>query len=201
MAREASKNTRWVRTAVDYGAPIAFAVTFFGFGRDMLLATGVLVAASVLALLVGWIVERRIAPLPLIAGIFALVFGGLTLIFHDPSFVKMKLTFQNAAFAAALLGGAALGKNPLKLLLGDSMRMDDAAWRVLTIRYGLYFVVVAIANEVVWRTQSDEFWVGFRIAVLPLAIAFSLTQVPFMMKHMQQPDDKAEAPEPPDPGV
>ena len=129
MAREASKNTRWVRTAVDYGAPIAFAVTFFGFGRDMLLATGVLVAASVLALLVGWIVERRIAPLPLIAGIFALVFGGLTLIFHDPSFVKMKLTFQNAAFAAALLGGAALGKNPLKLLLGDSMRMDDTAWR------------------------------------------------------------------------
>ncbi|MES2035480.1 MAG: septation protein IspZ [Pseudomonadota bacterium] len=197
----ASKNTRWVRTAVDYGAPIAFAVTFFGFGRDMLLATGVLVGASVLALLVGWIVERRIAPLPLIAGIFALVFGGLTLIFHDPSFVKMKLTFQNAAFAAALLGGVLLRKNPLKLLLGDSLKMDDGPWRTLTIRYGLYFVAVAVANEVVWRTQSDDFWVGFRIAVLPLAIVFSLTQVPFMMKHLQQPDDEGAAPEPPDPGV
>ncbi len=197
----AGSNTRWVRTAVDYGAPIAFAVTFFGFGRDMLLATGVLVAASLLALAVGWLVERRIAPLPLIAGIFAVVFGGLTLIFDDPTFVKMKLSFQNAAFAAALLGGVALGKNPLKLLLGDSLRMNDSAWRTLTIRYGLYFVAIAAANELVWRTQTDDVWVGFRIAVLPLAIIFSLTQVPFMMKHLQQPEDQATAPEPPDPGV
>lgn len=194
-------SARWIRVAVDYGAPIAFAVAFFGFGRDILLATGVLVAASVLALSVGFVVERRIAPLPLIAGIFALVFGGLTLVFHDPVFVKMKLTFQNAAFAAALLGGVALRKNPLKLLLGDSMKMDDAAWRILTIRYGLYFVSVAVANEIVWRTQSDEFWVGFRIAVLPLAIVFSLTQAPFMMRHLQQPDEDGVAPEPPDPGV
>jgi len=197
----ARSNTRWVRTAVDYGAPIAFAVTYFGFGRDMLLATGVLVAASVLALVVGYSVERRIAPLPLIAGIFALVFGGLTLIFDDPSFVKMKLSFQNAAFAAALLGGVALGKNPLKLLLGESLKMDDAAWRTLTVRYGLYFVAIAIANEIVWRTQTDEVWVGFRIAVLPLAIVFSLTQVPFMMKHLQQPDDRESTPAPPDPRV
>lgn len=194
-------STRWIRVAVDYGAPIAFAIAFFGFGRDILLATGVLVAASALALVIGFVVERRIAPLPLIAGIFALVFGGLTLVFHDPVFVKMKLTFQNAAFAAALLGGVALRKNPLKLLLGDSMKMNDAAWRTLTIRYGLYFVSIAAANELVWRTQSDEFWVGFRIAVLPLAIVFSLTQVPFMMKHLEQPDEEGAAPEPPDPGV
>lgn len=197
----ARSNTRWVRTAVDYGAPIAFAITFFGFGRDMLLATGVLVAASALALIVGYLVERRIAPLPLIAGVFALVFGGLTLIFHDESFVKMKLSFQNAAFAAALLGGVAFGKNPLKLLLGDSLKMADAAWRTLTIRYGLYFVAIALANEAVWRTQTDEVWVGFRIAVLPLAIVFSLTQVPFMMKNLQQPEEPVAAPEPPDPGV
>lgn len=196
-----SAKTTWVRTAVDYGAPIAFAVAFFGFGRDMLLATGVLVAASALALLVGYLVERRIAPLPLIAGIFALVFGGLTLIFNDPTFVKMKLSFQNAAFAAALLGGVALRKNPLKLLLGDSLKMADAAWRTLTIRYGLYFVFVALANEAVWRTQSDEVWVGFRIAVLPLAIVFSLAQVPFMMKNLQTPDKESAVPEPPDPGV
>jgi intracellular septation protein len=195
------KTRRWVRVAVDYGAPIAFAVTFYAFGRDFLLATGVLVAASVLALAIGFLVERRLAPLPLIAGIFAMVFGGLTLIFHDPSFVKMKISFQNAAFAAALLGGVLLGKNPLKALLGEGMRMNDAAWRTLTVRYGLYFVTVAIANEIVWRTQSDAFWVNFRTALLPLAIVFVLTQTPFMMKHLQRPDPDAAAPEPPDPGV
>jgi intracellular septation protein len=198
----ASGNAKWVRMAVDYGAPIAFAVAFYGFGRDMLMATGVLVAASVLALAVGFFVERRIAPLPLIAGIFAVVFGGLTLIFHDPSFVKMKLSFQNAAFAAALLGGMALGKNPLKMLMGDSVRMEDAAWRQLSLRYAGYFILVVIANEIVWRTQSDAFWVNFRTALLPLAVVFSLAQVPFMMKHMKQPAERDDVlPEPPDPGV
>ena len=194
-------HARWVRVAVDYGAPIAFAITFYGFGRNLFLATGVLVVASMLALLVGFIVERRLAPMPLIAGGFALVFGGLTLVFHDASFVKMKISFQNAAFAAALLGGLALGKNPLKALLGASLKMADAAWRQLTLRYGLYFVAVAIANEVIWCTQSDAFWVNFRTALLPLAIVFSLSQTPFMMKHLQKPDEGDTAPEPPDPGV
>jgi intracellular septation protein len=194
-------HARWARVAVDYGAPIAFAITFYGFGRNLFLATGVLVVASMLALLVGFIVERRLAPMPLIAGGFALVFGGLTLVFHDASFVKMKISFQNAAFAAALLGGLALGKNPLKALLGASLKMADAAWRQLTLRYGLYFVAVAIANEVIWRTQSDAFWVNFRTALLPLAIVFSLSQTPFMMKNLQKPDEGDTAPEPPDPGV
>ena len=196
-----ASTARWVRIAVDYGAPIAFAVTFYGFGRDLILATGVLVAASLLALIVGFVLERRLAPMPLIAGGFALVFGGLTLIFHDPSFVKMKITFQNAAFAVALLGGLALNKNPLKALLGESLKMADSAWRQLTLRYGLYFVAVAIANEVIRNTQSDAFWVNFRTALLPLAIVFSLSQTPFMMKHLQKPDEGDAAPEPPDPGV
>lgn len=197
----AHPSARWVRIGVDYGAPIAFAVTFYGFGRDMLLATGVLVVASALALVVGFVVERRIAPLPLIAGFFAMVFGGLTLFFHDPSFVKMKVSVQNAAFAALLLGGIAFGKNPLKLMLGDSVKMADEAWRTLTGRYGVYFLTVAVVNEAIWRTQPDSVWVGFRIALLPLALGFSLTQVPFMMKNLQQPDEPVEAPEPPDPGV
>ena len=196
-----ASTARWVRIAVDYGAPIAFAVTFYGFGRDLILATGVLVAASLLALIVGFVLERRLAPMPLIAGGFALVFGGLTLIFHDPSFVKMKITFQNAAFAVALLGGLALNKNPLKALLGESLKMADSAWRQLTLRYGLYFIAVAIANEVIRNTQSDAFWVNFRTALLPLAIVFSLSQTPFMMKHLQKPDEGDAAPEPPDPGV
>ncbi len=196
-----SSSARWVRIAVDYGAPIAFAVAFYGFGRNLIMATGVLVAASVIALIIGFVVERRLAPLPLIAGLFAVVFGGLTLFFHDAQFVKMKITFQNAAFALALLGGLALKKNPLKALLGESLKMPDAAWRSLTLRYGLYFVAVAVANEVVRNTQSDAFWVNFRTALLPLALVFSLSQTPFMMKHLQKPEEGDATPEPPDPGV
>jgi len=194
----AGSNARWVRIAVDYGAPIAFAAVFFTT-RDFMLATVVLVAASAAALALGYIAERRIAPLPLVAGTLALVFGGLTLIFDDPSFVKLKLTITNVLFASVLLGGVLMGKNPVKALLGESLRLPDAAWRTLTLRYGLYFIVVALTNEVVWRTQTDETWVVFRIALLPAALLFSLTQAPFLMKHMKQADESA-TPEPPDAG-
>ena len=100
-----------------------------------------------------------------------------------------------------MVGGLALKKNPLKALLGESLKMPDAAWRGLTLRYGLYFVAVAVANEVVRNTQSDAFWVNFRTALLPLALVFSLSQTPFMMKHLQKPEEGDATPEPPDPGV
>lgn len=190
------RNTRqWVRSLVDFGAPVAFAIAFFGSGRDFMLATWVLVAASAAALLIGYLVERRVAPLPLFAGIMALVFGALTLIFDDESFVKLKLTVVNGLLAAVMLGGWVLRKNPMKPIFGEAIRLSEAAWRVLMIRYGVYFLVVAVVNEIVWRTQDDATWVAFRTALLPAAIIFSLAQIPFMMKHMER-----DAPEPPDPG-
>ncbi|MDO8296398.1 MAG: inner membrane-spanning protein YciB [Caulobacter sp.] len=201
MSKLSSAARRWIRVGVDYGAPIAFAVTYFGFGKNVMLATGVLVGASVLAVIVGGIVERRLAPLPLIAGVFAVVFGGLTLVFRDETFVQIKITAQNGLFALALLGGVSIGKNPLKALLGENIRMEDAAWRHLTIRYGVYFIAVAIANEVVRNTYDFSFWLKFRTALLPLALVFSLSQVPFMMKNLQKPEEGDAAPEPPDPGV
>ena len=193
----AKSKSRWVRTAVDYGAPIAFAAVFFST-RDFMLATAVLVGASAIALLLGLLVERRLAPLPLMAGGLALVFGGLTLWFNDPMFVKIKVSVVNLIFAALLLGGVMLGKNPVKALLGESLTLPDSAWKTLAIRYGLYFVAVAIANEFVWRSQSDETWVVFRIALLPAALLFSLAQAPFLMKHMKRAEDASA--EPPDPG-
>lgn len=190
------RNTRqWVRSLVDFGAPLAFAVAFFGSGRDFMLATWVLVGASIAALALGWFVERRVAPLPLFAGVLAIVFGALTLIFDDESFVKIKVTVVNGLLAAALLGGLATRRNFMKPLFGEAIRLPEAAWRTLMLRYGLWFVAIAVANEVVWRTQSDEVWVGFRTGLLPAAVVFSLLQLPFMMKHMEK-----DAPEPPDPG-
>ncbi|WP_346427335.1 septation protein IspZ [Caulobacter sp. 17J65-9] len=194
-----AKKAQWVRAAVDYGAPIAFALTFYPT-KDFMLATEVLVVASVLALAVGFLVEKRVALLPLFAGVIAIVFGAAALIFHNESFVKIKLTVINAALAAVMLGGLVLRKNPMKVLFGESLRLAEDAWRVLMLRYGLYFLTVAVVNEAVWRTQTDSTWVTFRMILLPLAIVFSLTQVPFMMKHMQKDGDENATPEPPDPG-
>jgi intracellular septation protein len=193
------KNAAWVRTAIDYGAPIAFAVAFFATGKNFQTATWVLVAASAVALALGYLVEKRIALLPLFSGVMALVFGTLGLVFHSDVFVKIKVTVVNGALAAFMIGGALMRKAPLKALMGEALVMSDAAWRTLTIRYGLYFAAAAIANEVVRLSQDTDMWVKFRIGLLPLAIVFSLTQLPFIMKHMAKADEPV-APEPPDAG-
>ena len=141
---------------------------------------------SVVSLLVGLIVERRLAPMPLIAGAFALVFGGLTLFFHDPRFIKIKPSVVNVIFGSALLIGMAMGRNPLRWLLGEALALPEAAWRRLILRYAFYFLAMAALNELVWRTQSDAVWVNFHVwGQWICVIAFSISQVPFMMKYMQ----------------
>ncbi|MBS0297341.1 MAG: septation protein IspZ [Proteobacteria bacterium] len=188
----------WLRVLVDYGALAAFGIAFV-ITHDLLKATPVLMIGSVIAVALGYVIERRLAPMPTIYGVFALVFGGLTLVFHDKSFIKMKPTFAYAAFAVMLGAGMAMKRNPLKLLLGSAVVLPDPAWRTLTIRYLLFFVASAIANEVVWRTQSDSFWVMYKIGYVVVLLLFSVSQVPFLMKHMQT-DETPAPPEPPDVG-
>lgn len=194
MSAQMSPRARgWIRSAVDYGGPLAFLVAFL-ITRDTIQATWALVAASAVALAVGYVVEKRIAPMPLVAGVAALIFGGLTIVFHDDRFIKIKPTVLNLGFAGFLLGGLVLKKNPLKALLAGAIHLPDPIWRVLTVRYGLFFVCVAVLNEFVWRTQSTEVWAYFRFPGLQvLAVVFSLTQVPLMMKHALP----GEAPPPP----
>jgi intracellular septation protein len=176
------KQSPWVRLGVDFGAPGAFLVAYF-VTRDLLAATWWLVGGSVVALAGGWIFEKRVAPLPLVAGLAAIVFGSLTLLLEDEIWVKIKPTVLNLCFAAFLLGGLMLKRSPLKLILGDVIRLPDALWRTLTLRYGVFFLAVAILNEVVWRTQPNEVWVVFRMPGLQLlALAFSATQFPLMLR-------------------
>src|SRR5690606_1238571 len=141
-----SKRPQWIRQAVDFGALVAFMAAYF-ITRDMIKATWVLVIASMIALAVGFVLERRLAPMPLITGGFALVFGVLTIVTDDDLFVKLKLTVQNGLLAAVLLGSLPLKKYPCKALLGSAIEATREAWRKLTCQYGLYFLADAIANE------------------------------------------------------
>jgi intracellular septation protein len=187
-----------VRMIVDYGALAAFIIAvLIRHGIDNV-ATIVLMVASVLAVAVGWVAERRLAPLPLISAIFSLVFGGLSLVFHEKQILKMKLTFFEGGLGIAMIVGMAMGKNPLKALLGDSVRLPDPAWRNLTWRYAGFFLAAAVANEIVRNTLSDVAWAWFKGGVAVAAVLFSFAQAPFLMKHMQA---EGQGPaEPPDPG-
>ena len=189
-----SRNRKWVRAAVDYGGLITFFVGYI-VERDLVQATWWLVIGSAAALLLGLVVERRIAWIPLVGGAAALIFGGLTLIFHDAIFVKIKATVINAILGGVLLIGVAIGKNPLKALLGESLNLPDAAWRTLAIRFGVYYLFCAALNEVMWRTQPEQVWFYFRFPGLQImAVLFVLTQLPFMMKHMKEKDETPPIP-------
>jgi len=191
MSKLPSRVRRWVRGTVDYGGLLAFVIGYV-VTRDAVQATWWLVAGSAAPWC--WASPWSGGWPPCPAGRrAALLFGGLTLIFDDVRFVKMKPTFINLAFAGFLIGGSLLNRNPLKVLMGQALVMTERAWRTLTWRYGLYFLVIAGLNELVWRSQPEPLWFAFRFPGLQLlAVAFSFTQVPLIMKGMKDAEAEAE---------
>ncbi len=201
MPEQPDKPNTVIRAVVDFGGLVVFVLAYFAAklvlhrsSQDVLLiATWGLVVGSAVALLVGFLAERRLAPLPLFSGLAALIFGALALIFHNTLFVKIKPTAINLILSMVMLVGAGLGKTPLKMVLGGTLTMTDGAWRRLTVRYGVFFLVMAGLNEVVWRTQPDSIWILFRFPGLPLlSVLFALSQVPMMMKDMKGVETAAE---------
>ena len=178
----------WLRPVTEYGPLVLFFGAYMTSG--LMAATAVIVVASLVALALTWFYERRVPIMPLVTAAVVSVFGGLTLWLQDETFIKMKPTIIQAIFAAVLLGGLAFDRPLLKPLLGKMMPpMTDAGWRGLTFRYGLFFIAMAILNEVVWRTQSTDFWVTFKVfGLMAITIVFILIQMPFMNRHMLEQD-------------
>jgi intracellular septation protein len=180
-------DSHWLRAAVDFGALVAFGLVY-ALTHDLLKATWAIVAGSAVALVVGLVVEKRLAPLPLIIGLFALVFGGLTLVTHNTVYLKMEGSFLYVALGLGLLIGGRMGLNPLKELLGSALHMPLPAWRTLTIRYAIFFLVLGAANEAVRRLGSDDLFAKWKIAKFVISLVFSLGQAPFLMKHATETD-------------
>lgn len=195
---EKKKSHGWIRTAVDFGGLLAFFVGFL-VTHSLVTAAWWLVAGSAVALVVGYLVERRIAPMPLISGLLALVAGVLTVVFHNPVFLKIKPTIVMVLFGLILTGGLLMKRNLLKMLMGSELVMTDAVWRTFTLRYGLFFFAMAALNEVIWRTQSEQLWVNFKVfGIMGLTLLFSLSQGPLIMKGMKEAEAKGGPPADPE---
>jgi intracellular septation protein len=179
-----------LKIAVELGPLVVFFIANAKFG--IMVATAIFMVATVTSLSIAYIWERRIAPMPLISGVIVMLFGGLTLLLDDEIFIKLKPTIVNLTFATLLLGGLATGRLLIRLLFGEVINLPDRAWRVLTIRWAVFFVFLAILNEVIWRNFSTDFWVAFKVwGVFPITLLFTASQVPFMAKH-QIEDAKPE---------
>lgn len=185
------KNTEsgWVKPVTEYGPLAVFLAAYYL--ADLYVATAALMAATAVSLAVSLIINRRVPIMPVITAVVVGIFGGLTLIFNDDTFIKIKPTIVQTLFSAILLGGLLFGKPLLKPVMGSAWPMTDPGWRILTRNFGIFFLAMAVVNEIVWRTQTEEFWVNFKVwGSIGLMLAFSLTQAPILNRYrIDEPDE------------
>lgn len=171
------------RLALDLG-PLALFFGTYKLSSDFFVATGVFMVAILSSLAIGYAAERRLSPMPLVTALLVLVFGGLTIGLRSEVFLKIKPTVLYTFFSALLLGGLAFNRLFIKYIFEQAFDLTERGWRSLTWRWGLFFVFLAVLNEIVWRNMSTDFWVSFKFAgVLPLTFLFALAQTPFVLKH------------------
>jgi len=178
---------KWLKPATEYGPIVIFFIAYYT--GDLFMATGAIMIATLVALAVSYLFERKIPMMPLVTAIIIGVFGGLTIWLKDETFIKMKPTIIQILFGLALLAGLAFDKLFLKSVLGAIWELPRAAWRTLTLRFALFFFVMAILNEVVWRTQTTDFWVNFKVfGIMGLTFVFFLLQASFVQANLKSPE-------------
>jgi intracellular septation protein len=158
------------------------------FGGPIFIATGLFMIATAVALTVSWLLTRTIPIMPLISGIVVFVFGALTLWLQNDTFIKMKPTIVNALFGVILLGGLFFGQSLLGYVFNSAFKLDETGWRKLTVRWGIFFLFLAVLNEVVWRGFSTDTWVAFKVwGTMPITVLFTMAQMPLIMRHSLEP--------------
>lgn len=161
-------------------------------GEPIFMATAAFMAAMALSLIVSFALTRTIPIMPLVTGVVVLIFGGLTLYLHNDTFIKMKPTIVNTLFGGILLIGLAFGKSFLAYVFESAFRLNAQGWRILTLRWAVFFLFLAVLNEIIWRNFSTDFWVTFKVwGTMPLTMAFMLFQMPLLKKY-GLPDETAE---------
>ena len=169
----------------DIGPLVIFFFFYYNSDKNLKVAIPPLIVATIIAVLIVWILEKKIPMVPLLSGILITLFGGLTIYFDNPIFIYIKPTIINILFGIALLFGKFFSNEPiLKKMLGKSLQLTDEGWKILNLRWVYFFFGLALLNEIVWRTQSEEFWVNFKVwGILPLTIIFTAFQISIINKY------------------
>ena len=178
-------NKSFIKFLTDFGPLVIFFYFYYDSGKDLKIAIPPFIVATLLALAIMWVLEKTIPKVPLLSGILITFFGGLTIYFDNPVFIYIKPTIINILFALALIFGKYFTKEPvLKKLMGKSIALTEEGWEVLNKRWVYFFFGLALLNEIVWRTQSEEFWVNFKVwGLLPITFIFTAFQIGLINKY------------------
>ena len=174
-----------IKFIADFGPLLIFFIIYFNNDNNLKLAIPPFVIATLIALIVVYFLEKKISMVPLTSGILITLFGGLTLYFDNKIFFYMKPTIINLLFAGVLFFGKFFTQKPLlKIFFQNTLNLENEGWQILNQRWILFFLFVAILNEIVWRTQTEAFWVNFKVwGLLPISFVFAASQVPLINKH------------------
>ena len=174
------------KLATEVGPLLVFFVVNARF--HLFVATAAFMLAILAAMIASYVVTRHVPIMALVTGVVVLVFGTLTLVLHDETFIKVKPTIIYGLFAAVLLGGLLFGRSFIAIMFDQVFNLTPQGWRILTMRWALFFIGLAILNEVIWRTQTTDFWVSFKVfGVIPLTMIFAITQMPLTRRYHLEP--------------
>ena len=178
-------NKSFVKFVTDFGPLAIFFFYYYNGNKDLTIAIPPFIIATLVALAIVWLLEKKIPMVPLIGGILVSLFGGLTIYFDNPIFIYIKPTIINILFGLGLFFGKYFTKEPvLKKIMGKSISLSNEGWNLLSTRWILFFFALAITNEFVWRTQTEEFWVNFKVwGILPLTFIFTAFQISLINKY------------------
>jgi intracellular septation protein len=178
-------NRSFVKFVTDFGPLVVFFFFYYNSDKNLKIAIPPFIIATLISLFIVWLIEKKIPMIPLISGILITLFGGLTIYFDNAVFLYIKPTIINVLFGLTLLFGKFFTDEPiLKKIIGKSLSLTSEGWNLLNKRWMYFFFGIAILNECVWRTQSEEFWVNFKVwGLLPITFVFTAFQVPLISKH------------------
>jgi intracellular septation protein len=174
------------KLATELGPLIIFFIANAKF--NLFVATGAFMVAVIAAMIASYVVVRHVPVMAIVTAVVVIVFGTLTLVLHDETFIKMKPTIVYTLFAAVLGGGLLFGRSFIAIMFDQMFNLTPRGWRVLTLRWALWFLAMAVLNEIIWRTQSTDFWVAFKaFGMVPLTMLFGVTQMPLVKRYHLEP--------------
>jgi len=181
-------NKSFVKFLTDFGPLLIFFVVYYKSGNNLIVAIPPLIIATIIAIIVVYILEKRIPYIPLLGGLLISFFGGLTIYFQNPIFIYLKPTIINIIFAFTLfVGKVFFKKNFLKIFFKNSLKLEEIGWNKFMYRWISFFIFLAILNEIIWRTQSQEAWVNFKVwGILSLTFVFTAFQIPLINKYKNE---------------
>lgn len=174
------------KLATELGPLLVF---FFANSKfNLFVATGAFMVAVIIAIVASWVVTRHVPLMAIVTAVVVIVFGTLTLILHDETFIKMKPTIVYSLFAGVLGGGLLFGRSFIAIMFDQMFNLTPEGWRTLTLRWALWFLAMAVLNEIIWRTQTTDFWVAFKtFGMVPLTMAFAVSQMGLIKRHQLAP--------------